>query len=133
MVDNGLFHILNYCGSLRGYKTPKVLLHNLCHHILSPEELAVLAERGNYFPPHVYLPLPGRFKARYQEEKLRIIDIYWETKSVLQLGIWSHRLIGALNYCGIIQGWAYQKRCDGTQMRMSEFADNFFSMILDIE
>ena len=109
MVDNGLFHILTYCGSLRGYKTPKVLLHNLCHHILSPEELAVLAERGNYFPPHVYLPLPGRFKARYQEEKRRIIDICWETNSGHQPDIWAQRLIGGLEDCGITRGWAYQK------------------------
>ena len=46
----------------------------------------VFAERGNYSLPHVSLPLMERFKARYQEEQHRIIDIYWETKSGLQLG-----------------------------------------------
>ena len=50
-AENDSFHIFTYCGSLRGYETPKVLLHDLCHHILSPEESLVFAEQGNYPPP----------------------------------------------------------------------------------
>ena len=73
--DNSLFQFFTYCGSLRGYEIPKVLLHHLRHQILSPEESVVLAERGNYFSLHIYLPLLGRFKAVSQEEKCRIIDI----------------------------------------------------------
>ena len=65
-AKNGLFHIFTYCGSLRGYETPKVLLHDLRHQISYLEESAVLEELGNYSPPHVSLPLMGRFKARYQ-------------------------------------------------------------------
>ena len=38
----------------------------------------------------------------------------------------------SLKDCGITRGWDYQKRSDGTQTRMSEFADSFFSMLLDI-
>ena len=82
-AENGSFHIFNYCGSLRGYETPKVLLHYLHHHILFLEESAVLVERGDYSPPHISLPLLGLFKVRYQVGKRRIIDIFWENKSGL--------------------------------------------------
>ena len=58
-----------------------------------------------------------------------MVDIFWETKSGLKPRIWAQRFIGALNY----RGWAYQKRSDGTQMRISEFADSFFNMLLDIQ
>ena len=34
---NDSFHIFNYCGSFRGYKNPKILLHDLHRQILSPE------------------------------------------------------------------------------------------------
>ena len=132
-AENDLFYIFTYFGSLRGYETPKVLLHDLRHHILSPEQLEVLAEQSNYYPTHVSLPPLRRFKDRSQEDQRRIIDIYWETKSGLQLGIWAHILIGALKYCGITRGWYYKKQSDGTQMIMSEFADSFFSLILDIQ
>ena len=43
-AENALFQIFTHCGSLRGYETPKVLLHYICHHILSLEESAVLVE-----------------------------------------------------------------------------------------
>ena len=42
-ADNGLFQIFTYCGSSRGYENPKVLIHDIHHHILSPEESAVLS------------------------------------------------------------------------------------------
>ena len=42
-------------------------------------------------------------------------------------------MIGDLGDCGITQVWAYQKQSDGTQMQMYEFADSFFSMLLDIQ
>ena len=34
-ADNGLFHIFTYCGILKGYETPKVILHDIHRHILS--------------------------------------------------------------------------------------------------
>ena len=92
-ADNCLFHIFTYCESLRGYETPNVLPHDLRHHILSPDESAVLSEQGNYSPSHVSLPLLGRFKARSQEEQHRIMDICWDTKYFLQKGIWAQKII----------------------------------------
>ena len=101
---------------MRGYETPKVLLHDIDPAILFPEESAVLAEQGKYTPPHVSLPLLGSFKARSQEDQCRIIYICWETKSCLQPVIWAHRLIGALDNCGITWDWAHQKQYNGTQI-----------------
>ena len=40
-AENGSFHIFTYCGSFRGYKTTKVLLHDIHHHILYLEESVV--------------------------------------------------------------------------------------------
>ena len=75
VAENGLFHIFTDGGSLRGYEPPKVLLHDLHHRIVYPEESAVLSERGNCFLPHVSLPLLGQFKDRSQEEQRRITNI----------------------------------------------------------
>ena len=42
-------------------------------------------------------------------------------------------MIGSLKYCGITRGWDDQKRYDGNQIVVSELADSFFSIILDIQ
>jgi hypothetical protein len=132
-AGNGSIHVFTYCGSLRGFETPKILLCDLHHQTLSSEESASDVWLGNYTPPHASLPLIGRFKARYQEEQRRIIDISWETSSDLQPGVWAKRLIEALENCGATRGLAYQRRSDNTQMKMSEFSDCFFGMLLDIQ
>ena len=110
---------------MRGYETPNVLPHDLRHQILSPDESAVLSERGNYSPSHVSLPLLGCFKDIYQEEERQIIDICWDNKSSLQPGFWVYILIEALKDYIISQGW--------DQTRMSEFVNSLFSMLLDIQ
>ena len=69
----------------------------------------VLAEQGNYSPPHISLLLLGRFKARSWEEQRRIIDIYYETKCGIQPGIWAQIFIVALEDCSIKQVWGYQR------------------------
>jgi hypothetical protein len=74
-ADNGSFHVFTHCGSLRGFETPKLLLRDLHHQTLSPEEYATDAWLGNYAPPRVSLSLRGRFKARSQEQQRHIIDI----------------------------------------------------------
>ena len=43
-AENGSFLIFTYCGILIGYKTPKVIRHDIHHHILSLEGSAVLTE-----------------------------------------------------------------------------------------
>jgi hypothetical protein len=70
-TENGSFHVFTFCGSLRGFETPKLLIHDLRQHTLSPEESAVHAILGNYVPPHVSLPLSGRFNPIFMSIPLR--------------------------------------------------------------
>jgi hypothetical protein len=74
-AEHGSFHVLARCGSLGGFETLKVVLHDLIHQTLSPEETLEAAPRGNKTPPPASLPLKGRFKARSQEVQRSIIDI----------------------------------------------------------
>jgi hypothetical protein len=60
-AEHGSFHVLTYCGSLRGFETPKVVLHDLIHQTLSPEEALEAASRGNKTPPHVSLCWKRRY------------------------------------------------------------------------
>jgi hypothetical protein len=129
VAETGSFFILTYCGSFCGFETPKVVLSDL--KTLSPEESQENAKRGNLVPPHVSLPLQGRFKARSQEMKKRIIDIVWETRPGLQPGIWTLRLIHALEALGVTNGWAYQR--EGRQMMMLEFSEELFELLLEIQ
>jgi hypothetical protein len=108
-------------------------LYDLIHQTLSPEDALEDASRGNKTPPYVSLPLKGRFKARSQEVQRRIIDICWETKYGLKPGVWTRRLIKALKYCGISSGWAYKKKSSNTQLSMSDFAEFFFDLLLNIQ
>ena len=61
-ADTGSFFILTYCDSLRGFKTPKVVLGDLKKQTLSPKESQENENCGNLVPPHVSLPLQGCFK-----------------------------------------------------------------------
>ena len=65
-VDTVSFFILKYCGSLREFETPKIGLSDMKKQTLSSEESQESVNRGNLVPPHVLLPLQGRFKARSQ-------------------------------------------------------------------
>jgi hypothetical protein len=51
-TENGSFHVFMFCGSLRGFKAPNLLIHDLRQQTLSPEESAVDAILGNYVPHH---------------------------------------------------------------------------------
>jgi hypothetical protein len=92
-ADNGVFFIWTYCGSLRGFETPKVLLHDLRQQIVNPERAKSMILSGNKTLPHIPLPLEGRLKACSQEIQRRIIDIPWETSSGLKPGLWAMRII----------------------------------------
>jgi hypothetical protein len=46
--------------------------------------------------------------------------------------LWTQRLIGQLAAIGITEGWAFQDG-HGRQMKMSNFEDRIFYMLLDIQ
>jgi hypothetical protein len=65
--EDGAFFVFIYCGSLRGYETPKNILLDLRQQSITPEAAYAAMKKGHKLLPHVVLPLEGRFKARSQE------------------------------------------------------------------
>jgi hypothetical protein len=47
--------------------------------------------------------------------------------------VWTRRLIEALKDCGISSGWAYKKKSSNIHLKMSDFAENFFDLLLNIQ
>jgi hypothetical protein len=66
-AEDVAFFLFTYCGSLRGYETPKVILQDLRRQIIPPEAAFEATKKGHKLLPHVSLLLEGRFKARLQE------------------------------------------------------------------
>ena len=126
-AERAAFYLFLFCGSLRGFEGPKVVLGDLRRQIASPG--SPLAQRHT---PHVGLPLAGRFKARSLEQRTILIPIAYETASGLQPGLWAERLVNVLEHFGITTGWAFQTS-DGDQMRMSDFEDDFYERLLRIQ
>ena len=127
-AERGAFYLFLYCGSLRGFEGPKVVLGELRKQIASPgSPLAIRTKK-----PHVGLPLAGRFKARSQEQRMIMIPIAYETTSGLQPGVWAERLVDILARLGITTGWAFQTET-GEQMRMSDFEVDFYDRLLRIQ
>ena len=130
-AEKGEFFVCTYCGSLRGFETPKIFLHDLRQQMVNPEMAKHMTMSGNKTLRHISLPLEGWFKARSQEIQRRIIDIAWETSSGLKPGLWDVRLIDTLENCGVRYGSAFQR--SGNQMRMLEFVPYFFDMLLEVQ
>ena len=126
-AERAAFYLFLYCGSLRGFEGPKVVLGDLRRQIVAPG--SPLARRH---PPLVGLPLTGRFKARSQEQQTIMIPIAYRTASGLEPGLWAGRLVEVLEHFGITSGWAFQTP-DGEQMRMSDFEDDFYERLLRVQ
>ena len=86
---------------------------------------------GNKNLPHISLHLEGRFNARYQEIKKRIIDIAWEKSYEMEPGLWAVQLIDTLENCGVRYGWEFQR--SRKQTIMLEFGPYFFYMLLEVQ
>jgi hypothetical protein len=115
----GAFFLFLYCGSLRGFEGPKVLLARLRDQIVAPGSLRAQREAL-----HVGLTMLGRFKARSQDQRSIFIPIANETASGLQPGVWAERLVQTL--------WAFQN-ADGEQLNMAAFSDKFYTLLLEIQ
>ena len=55
-----------------------------------------------------------------------------ETNSGFKVAMWTNRLIAALEEEGIVSGWAFQ-RFNGDPMRMKNFEDIVFNILLEIQ
>jgi hypothetical protein len=127
IAEHGAFFLFLYCGSLRGFEGPKVLLTSLRGQIVSPVSARAVRE-----PLHVGLTLLGRFKARSQDQRSVLIPVAYETASGLLPGLWAERLVEVLEAAGIRTGWAFQNS-DGEQLAMGNFSEKFYELLLAIQ
>jgi hypothetical protein len=127
VAEHGAFFLFLYCGSLRGFEGPKILLENLRNQIAAPG-----TPRALHVAPHVGLTLLGRFKARSQDQRKILIPVAFETASGLQPGVWAERLVQTLDAVGIRTGWAFQTP-DGEQRAMAHFGPKFYELLLEIQ
>jgi hypothetical protein len=123
IAEHGAFFLFLYCGSLRGFEGPKVLLSELKSQIVSPENAV-----GRRSVPHVGIPLSGRFKAQVQTQQQILIPVAYTTASGLQPGLWAERAIACLEREGVSTGWLFQGE-DGRQMAMSEFEEKIYELL----
>jgi hypothetical protein len=127
IAENAAFFLFLYCGSLRGFEGPKVMLRELRAQIVEPNTPAAAR-----LTPHVGLPLSGRFKARSQEQQTILIPIAYRTASGLEPGIWARRLVSSLQGFGVTRGWAFQTEA-GEQRAMQSFEDKFLELLLRVQ
>jgi hypothetical protein len=127
IAEHGAFFLFLYCGSLRGFEGPKVLLASLRGQIVSPGSARAVRE-----PTHVGLTLLGRFKARSQDQRSVLIPVAYETASGLLPGLWAERLVQVLEAAGVRTGWAFQNG-DGEQLAMGNFSEMFYELLLTIQ
>jgi hypothetical protein len=127
VAENGAFFLFLFCGSLRGFEGPKVLLAKLREQIVAPG-----SRRAQRVAPHVALTMLGRFKARSQDQRSILIPIAYETASGLQPGVWAERLVQTIEALGVRTGWAFQN-ADGEQLQMSSFSEKFYVLLLEIQ
>jgi hypothetical protein len=127
ICQHGAFYLLLYCGSLRGFEGPKILLADLRRQIAAPG-----SQQASLYGAHIGLPLSGRFKARSQETQTILIPVAFETASGLQPGLWTQRLVSMLQEEGITTGWLFHAD-DGSQMKMSYFEEDFYDRLYQIQ
>jgi len=118
------YAVLTYCASLRGYETPKIILTYL-------REFRCPDGRGP-LPPHLGLPLAGRFKLRGNMEQNLLLFIVAETQSGLKPLLWVDRLIGEMESRGRTTGWLFADE-EGNQLRMTTFEEDIMGTLEDIQ
>jgi hypothetical protein len=99
VAEHGAFFLFLYCGSLRGFEGPKVLLTSLRNQIVAPG-----SARAARVAPHIGLTMLGRFKARSQDQRSILIPVAYETASGLQPGVWAECLVQVLEAVDIRTG-----------------------------
>jgi len=123
VAEIAVFFVVGYCGSLRGFELPKVVLTELKNQIQM--------EPVRRMPAHIGLPLRGRFKARGSAKAKVLILMVPETASGLKPGIWLLRLIDTLAAMRIETGWLFQDD-EGTQVDLSYFEEDFYSILFEL-
>jgi len=123
VAEIGVFFILGYCTSLRGFEMPKIVLTNLRSMIQLLDDDDSSA--------HVAVPLRGRFKARSSQIVDLLVYAAATTHSGLKPALWTLRLVDVLEECGVTRGWLFQES-DGRQRRLGSFSDAFYARLFAI-
>jgi len=124
VCENAVFFILSFCASLRGFEVPKIVLHEL--------RRMIQLDEVNGVPPHLGIPMRGRFKQRVQETGSILCYSVATTASGLKPGLWVDRLLRCMAELGITAGWLFQK-ANREPKRMSDFGDRFYSSLLALQ
>jgi hypothetical protein len=124
VCEIAVFVLLGYCGSLRGFELPKIVLHEIRRMVLLEEEHGV--------PAHVGIPMRGKFKQRSNEIVNILCYCVAVTASGLKPALWVDRLVKTLEELEITSGWLFQ-RDKQRQMKMSEFSESFYGHLITIQ
>ena len=118
------FSMYSFCGSLRGYEVPKIVLTYL-------REFRVREPVGT-IPRHIGLPLAGKFKLRGNMDQCLLLFVAAETASGLKPLLWTDRLVDLMEQRGVVSGWAFADE-RGRQLPMSAFEDTIFDLLLETQ
>ena len=117
------FFVLTYAGGLRSFEVSKVPLTALDNQIL--------LEERNGLPPHVGLPLSGRFKSRGSQLQNIVIFLPPVTDSGIQTAYWLQRLIDLCQAMGRTRGWLFAHE-DERPLTTCDFSPGFYERILRV-
>lgn len=127
IAEWGAFFSFAFCHSLRGWEVVLSTSRDLRAQLVTQEEGEDLG-----IPPHIGLPLFGRFKNCGNASVQLLCFMADRTASGLQLLVWAQRLLEIRDVLGWKSDWLFQKE-DGSRKSMNVFEPIFFEYLLDIQ
>jgi hypothetical protein len=121
------YFLLTFCHSLRGWETVKGVYEATVKQLVDEEKAARLG-----IASHLGLALYGRFKSCGNSNAFLLCMISGKTASGLEPVKWLSRLIDLIQDGRLKSDWLFQCR-DGSVMSMSEFDEQFYDALLDIQ
>ena len=114
------FFVLTYAAGLRSFEVSKVPLRAL------QEQIHLEAHHG--LPPHIGLPMSGRFKARGNKVQNIVLFLPPTTDSGIESAKWLQRLISSCRNVGQSDGWLFAQE-DGQPMGTRHFTPRFYERL----
>ena len=121
------YFLYAFCHSLRGWEVVQGLLDGLRAQFVDQDRANLLG-----VVEHIGLPLYGRFKRCGNSNAFLLCMMAGTTASGLCPGKWTTRLLKMIDIVGVRSNWLFQTR-DGTKMRMTDFNNQFYDALLEIQ
>jgi hypothetical protein len=121
------YFLMTFCHSLRGWKTAKGVYGLTVKQLVDEEKAAQLN-----IASHLGLALYGRFKSCGNSNAFLLCMIAGRTASGLEPMKWLSRLIDLMKDGRLKSDWLFQHP-DGSRMAMSDFSEQFYDDLLDIQ